>query len=268
MSAAPPAEQMSGGAYLRLVVLGGAIGIPAALVAAFFLAFVHDAEDWLWHDLPDALGYDAPPWFLVIGLPLAGAAIVLVGTALPPGRRRPLADRGPEHAPHAGLRRPRHRDRGARHALLRRRPRPRDARGRARLRRRRGRDAPRPPRAAGDGGPLDRGLLLRDLCALRRPDRGRDAARRGRPRHGNHAAARAHPRLRRRRRRLPDLHRLRRLGRPRSPGPRRPEPAALRRDARVRPPGRRRGRRARRRGRGRGAQDRDARRSGSGSAAG
>ena len=85
MSAAPPAEQMSGGAYLRLVVLGGAIGIPAALVAAFFLAFVHDAEDWLWHDLPDALGYDAPPWFLVIGLPLAGAAIVLAARLFLPG---------------------------------------------------------------------------------------------------------------------------------------------------------------------------------------
>ena len=84
-AAAPSAPQISGGAYLRLVGLGAAIGIPAALVSAFFLAFVHDAEDWLWHDLPDALGYDAPPWFLVVGLPVVGALIVVVARLFLPG---------------------------------------------------------------------------------------------------------------------------------------------------------------------------------------
>ena len=71
---APPA--MSGRAYLRLVLLGAAIGIPAALVAALFLALVHDLEHWLWHDLPDSLGHSSPPWYLVIGLPVGfvGAA--------------------------------------------------------------------------------------------------------------------------------------------------------------------------------------------------
>ncbi len=81
----PPASELSGGAYLRLVVLGGAIGVPAALVAALFLAFVHDLEHWLWGDLPDALGYSSPPWFLVIGLPVVGAVIVLVARMLLPG---------------------------------------------------------------------------------------------------------------------------------------------------------------------------------------
>ena len=86
MSAEPPAApQISAGAYLRLVVLGAGIGIPAALVAAFFLGAVHYIEDWLWHDLPDAIGYDAAPWFLVVGLPLAGAAIVLVARLFLPG---------------------------------------------------------------------------------------------------------------------------------------------------------------------------------------
>jgi H+/Cl- antiporter ClcA len=80
-----PAQQISGPAYLRLIALGAAIGIPAALVAALFLAFVHDAEGWLWHDLPDALGYASPPWFLVIGLPVAGAAIVACARGLLPG---------------------------------------------------------------------------------------------------------------------------------------------------------------------------------------
>ena len=85
MNAEAPAPQISAGAYLRLILLGAGIGIPAALVAAFFLGAVHYIEDWLWHDLPDALGYDAAPWFLVIGLPLAGAAIVLVARLFLPG---------------------------------------------------------------------------------------------------------------------------------------------------------------------------------------
>jgi hypothetical protein len=38
----------SGAAYLRLILLAAPIGIPAALVAAVFLALVHWLEDWLW----------------------------------------------------------------------------------------------------------------------------------------------------------------------------------------------------------------------------
>jgi hypothetical protein len=41
--------------YLRLVALSAAIGIPAALLAALFLALVHVVEGWLWDDLPKAL---------------------------------------------------------------------------------------------------------------------------------------------------------------------------------------------------------------------
>jgi H+/Cl- antiporter ClcA len=61
------------------------IGAPAALLAAVFLAFVHDLEHWLWDDLPSALGESSPPWYLVIGLPVAGACIVLVARLLLPG---------------------------------------------------------------------------------------------------------------------------------------------------------------------------------------
>ena len=59
--------------------------MPAALVAALFLALVHDLEHWLWTDLPDSLGYSAPPWYLVIALPVAGACIVLAARLLLPG---------------------------------------------------------------------------------------------------------------------------------------------------------------------------------------
>jgi H+/Cl- antiporter ClcA len=73
--------------YLRLVLLGAAIGIPAALVAAVFLAIVHELEDWLWPD-------DAQ-WYRVVGLPVVGAAVVLAARRLLPG------DGG--HPPLAGI---------------------------------------------------------------------------------------------------------------------------------------------------------------------
>jgi len=53
------AKQGSGN--LRLVLLAAAIGIPAALLAAVFLAFVHQLEHWLWTDLPHALGASHRP---------------------------------------------------------------------------------------------------------------------------------------------------------------------------------------------------------------
>jgi H+/Cl- antiporter ClcA len=81
MAAAPA----SGTAYLRLVLLGALIGIPAALVAALFLAFVHELEHLLWEDLPAELGASAPPWYLLVGLPVAGAALVVAARALLPG---------------------------------------------------------------------------------------------------------------------------------------------------------------------------------------
>ena len=81
--ASPP--ELSGRTYLRLVGLGAAIGIPAALVAALFLAVVHDLEHWLWTDLPNSLGESSPPWYLVIGLPVVGACIVVVARLLLPG---------------------------------------------------------------------------------------------------------------------------------------------------------------------------------------
>lgn len=67
------------------MLLGAAIGVPAALVAALFLALVHDLEHWLWHDLPDALGHSTAPWYLVVGIPVVGAAVVVAARLLLPG---------------------------------------------------------------------------------------------------------------------------------------------------------------------------------------
>ena len=85
MDEARPEATPSGRTYLRLIILAAAIGIPAALVAAGFLALVHWCEDRLWTDLPDWLGYSSPPWFLVIGLPVVGAAVVVAARRFLPG---------------------------------------------------------------------------------------------------------------------------------------------------------------------------------------
>jgi H+/Cl- antiporter ClcA len=71
------------------------VGVPAALVAALFIAVVHKLEHLLWHDLPEHLHASGPPWYLVLGLPVAGACIVLVARRLLPG------DGG--HEPLAGI---------------------------------------------------------------------------------------------------------------------------------------------------------------------
>ncbi len=76
---------VSAGSAVRLIALGAVIGIPAALLAALFLAAVHELEHWLWVDLPERLDASGPPWYLVLGLPVAGACIVLLARRLLPG---------------------------------------------------------------------------------------------------------------------------------------------------------------------------------------
>jgi chloride channel protein, CIC family len=88
-------NQPAGAAYLQLILLGALIGVPAAFVSALFLAFVHYLQHWLWVDLPSGLEASSPPWYLVVGLPLAGACIVLVARRFLPG------DGG--HSPLGGL---------------------------------------------------------------------------------------------------------------------------------------------------------------------
>ena len=96
------AGRSTGRAYLKLVLLGAAIGLPAALIAAVFLAAVHEIEDWLWPE-------DAQ-WYRVIGLPVVGALVVLAARTLLPGDggHRPLDGIGTgvtpvSHAPGVAL---------------------------------------------------------------------------------------------------------------------------------------------------------------------
>ena len=84
-AAAAGAPQLGGKEYLRLIGIGAALGIPAALVAVAFLALVHWLEHELWTSLPQALGLDAPPWWLILGIPVAGALVVWLARAALPG---------------------------------------------------------------------------------------------------------------------------------------------------------------------------------------
>ena len=81
----PEQQPLAGAAYLRLILIGAALGVPAALLAAGFLALVHQLENVLWDDLPDALGYSSAPWFLILGIPLVGGLIVIVARRFLPG---------------------------------------------------------------------------------------------------------------------------------------------------------------------------------------
>jgi H+/Cl- antiporter ClcA len=67
------------------VLIAAAVGLPAALVAAGFLALVHESEHWFWTTLPQHLGDSRPPWYLVLGLPVIGAGIVVVARRFLPG---------------------------------------------------------------------------------------------------------------------------------------------------------------------------------------
>ena len=71
--------------YLKVVGLGALIGVPAGLLAAGFLALVHQLENLLWTDLPDQLGHSSPPWYLIVGLPIVGALLVIAARTLLPG---------------------------------------------------------------------------------------------------------------------------------------------------------------------------------------
>ncbi|MQA74645.1 MAG: chloride channel protein [Solirubrobacterales bacterium] len=81
----PAGAGIGGRAFLRLILIGALIGIPAALLAAGFLTLVHQLQELLWEDLPNELGRSTPPWYLVVGLPVVGALIVVAARRLLPG---------------------------------------------------------------------------------------------------------------------------------------------------------------------------------------
>ncbi|MEJ8643337.1 hypothetical protein WKI68_21975 [Streptomyces sp. MS1.HAVA.3] len=69
--------------YLKLLAFCALIGVPVSLASFWFLVALHKAEHALWADLPEALGWDVPPWWWPLPLLLvAGTAVGLIATHL------------------------------------------------------------------------------------------------------------------------------------------------------------------------------------------
>ncbi|GHI88733.1 chloride channel protein [Streptomyces xanthophaeus] len=70
--------------YLKVLVFSALIGIPVSLAAFWFLVALRELQHLLWADLPESLGWDAPPWWWPLPLLLvAGTVVGLVVTHLP-----------------------------------------------------------------------------------------------------------------------------------------------------------------------------------------
>ena len=70
---------------IRLVLYGAIIGIPAALFSLAFFTAAHYLEDFLWTGVPELLGSDDLPAYLIVGLPVVGALIVAAARIWLPG---------------------------------------------------------------------------------------------------------------------------------------------------------------------------------------
>ncbi|MEU0396457.1 chloride channel protein [Streptomyces sp. NPDC006208] len=70
--------------YVRLLVLCLLVGVPVALAAFFFVSLQHVLQHWVWHTLPEDLGYGRAPWWWPLpALLLAGLILAPVVTRLP-----------------------------------------------------------------------------------------------------------------------------------------------------------------------------------------
>ncbi len=74
----PQARQIS---VLCLIAI--AVGVLAGAGASVFVAVEHHLQTLLWSDLPEALGHDQAPAWLVVGLLVSGALIAFAGARLP-----------------------------------------------------------------------------------------------------------------------------------------------------------------------------------------
>lgn len=66
-----------------LTVIGLVVGLLAGLAASVFIKAEDGVRQLLWTDLPDALGYDGAPAWLVVAILVTGALIVYVASQLP-----------------------------------------------------------------------------------------------------------------------------------------------------------------------------------------
>jgi H+/Cl- antiporter ClcA len=81
---ADPMELVRSRSYLVLLLLGGLIGVPVALVAYFFLKWVSVVQHYVFTTLPSELGFHGEPiWWPVLPLALCGLLVGLTIQHLP-----------------------------------------------------------------------------------------------------------------------------------------------------------------------------------------
>ncbi|MCQ4192866.1 chloride channel protein, partial [Streptomyces parvulus] len=70
--------------YRRLLLLCVLLGVPIALACFFFVGLQHQLQHWVWTSLPEAAGYDTPPWWWPLpALVLAGLVLAPIVTRMP-----------------------------------------------------------------------------------------------------------------------------------------------------------------------------------------
>jgi chloride channel protein, CIC family len=83
-SAPDPAAIMRSRQFVGLLVLAAIVGVVASLAAWLFLEAVHEAQEGVYTDLPDALGYDHTPlWWSLPVLVIAGVLVAFAIARLP-----------------------------------------------------------------------------------------------------------------------------------------------------------------------------------------
>jgi H+/Cl- antiporter ClcA len=75
-----PAAILRSRSYVGLLVLAAVLGVPISAAAYGFLALVAGLQEWLFTDLPEALGLGGAPWWWP--LPLLTLAGILVGLTI------------------------------------------------------------------------------------------------------------------------------------------------------------------------------------------
>jgi H+/Cl- antiporter ClcA len=79
-----PAAVLRSRRYVGLLVLAAILGVPISAAAYGFLALVAGLQEWLFTDLPEALGLGGAPWWWPLPLlTLAGALVALTIRYLP-----------------------------------------------------------------------------------------------------------------------------------------------------------------------------------------
>lgn len=80
---APAAPDVTVPQMAVLSLLAVAVGLGAGAGASAFVAVQHYLQQWLWHTLPGLMGQEHAPMWLVVALPIIGAALTYGALQLP-----------------------------------------------------------------------------------------------------------------------------------------------------------------------------------------